>query len=102
MTSISKYRYFNKLVDIVNKYNNASHITIKIEPIDIKSNTYINCSKEINDKITTLKIGDIVRILNIKVFFLKIILQIGLKKFSRSKKLKSLCRGYVINDLKGK
>ena len=34
--------YINKLDDIVNEYNNTYHRTIKMEPIDIKGNTYIN------------------------------------------------------------
>ena len=42
MTSISKNVYRDKLDDIVNKYNNKYHSTIKMKPVDIKSNTYIN------------------------------------------------------------
>ena len=62
MTSISKNVYIDKLDDIVNKYNNTYHSTIKMKPVDVKSNTYINSSKEINDKDPKFKIGDIVRI----------------------------------------
>ena len=62
MTSISKNVYVDKLDDIVNKYNNTYHSTVKMKPVDIKSNTYINSSKEINDKDSKFKIGDIVRI----------------------------------------
>ena len=62
MTSTSNNVYIDKLDDIVNKYNNAYHITIKMKPVDVKSNTYINCSKETNDKGTKFKIGDIARI----------------------------------------
>ena len=36
MTSISKNVYIDKLDDIVDKYNNTYHTTIKIQPIDIK------------------------------------------------------------------
>ena len=39
MTSISKYVYIEKLHDIVNKYNNIYHGTIKMKPLDIKSLT---------------------------------------------------------------
>ena len=39
MTSISKNVYIDKLDDIVNKYNNAYHSTIKLKPVDVKSNT---------------------------------------------------------------
>ena len=50
MASISKNVYIDKLDDIVNKYNNAYHSTIKMKPADVKSNIYIDSSKEINDK----------------------------------------------------
>ena len=40
MTSVSKIVYIDKLYDIVNKYNNIYHRTIKMKPVDIKSNTY--------------------------------------------------------------
>ena len=39
MTSISKNVYIDKLDDIVNKYNNTYHSTIKMKPVDVKSNT---------------------------------------------------------------
>ena len=50
MTSISKIVYLDKLDDIVNKYNNTYHSTIKMKAFDVKSNTCINSSKENNDK----------------------------------------------------
>ena len=62
MTSVSKNNYVDKLDDIVNKYNNTYHRTIKMKPVDVKSNTYIDSSKEINDEDHEFKIGDIVRI----------------------------------------
>ena len=40
MASISKNVYIDKLDDIVNKYNNTYHITIKMKPVDVKLNTY--------------------------------------------------------------
>ena len=53
MTSISKNVYIDKLDDIVNEYNNTYHTAIKIKPIDVKGNTYINTGKEVNDKART-------------------------------------------------
>ena len=44
MTSISKNVYIDKLNDIVDEYNNIYHTTIKLKPIDVKDNTYINTS----------------------------------------------------------
>ena len=62
--------YIDKLEDIVNKYNEY-HSIIKMKPVDVKSKTYINSSKEINDKDPEFKIGDIVRISNYKHIFAK-------------------------------
>ena len=57
MTSISKIVHIDKLDGIFNKYNNTCHSTIKMKPVDIKSNTYIDSSKEINDKDSRFKIA---------------------------------------------
>ena len=54
--------HIDKLDDIVNKYNNTYHCTIKMKPVDVKSSTYIDCSKEINYQDLKFKIRDIVRI----------------------------------------
>ena len=40
MTSVSKNVYIDKLDDIVNKYNNINHSTIKMKPVDVKLNIY--------------------------------------------------------------
>ena len=42
MTSVSKNVYIDKLDDIVKKYNNTYHTSIKMEPVDVKDNTYID------------------------------------------------------------
>ena len=59
--SVSKNVYIDKLDDIVNEYNNTYQNIIKMKPIDVKSNTYIESSKEINNKDPKFKIGDTVR-----------------------------------------
>ena len=56
MTSVSKNVYINKLDDIVKKYNNTYQIRIKMKPVDVKLSTYIDSSKEINDKDPKFKI----------------------------------------------
>ena len=71
MTSVFKNVYIDKLDDIVNKYNNSYHRTIKTKPVDVKSNTYIESSKEIDNKNPKLKIGDAVRISKYKNIFAK-------------------------------
>ena len=45
MTSVSKNVYIDKLDDIVNEYNNTYHRTIKMKPVDVKDNTYIDFKK---------------------------------------------------------
>ena len=62
MTAISKNVYIDKLDDIVNEYNNTYHRTIKMKPVNVKDNTYIDFEKEVNYKDPKFKIGDHVRI----------------------------------------
>ena len=50
MTSVSKNVSIDRLDHIVSKCNNTCHSTIKMKPVDVKSNTHIDSSKEINDK----------------------------------------------------
>ena len=71
MTSISRNVYTDKLDDIVDEYNNKYHTTIKMKPIDVKDNTYINADKEINNKDPKFKVGDPVRISKYKNIFAK-------------------------------
>ena len=71
MTSLSKNVYIDKLDDIVNQYNNKYHTTIKMKPVDVKSNTYIDFKKEVNNADPKFKIGDYVRISKYKNIFAK-------------------------------
>ena len=71
MTSISKNVYIDKLDDIVHKYNNKKHRTIEMKPTDVKDNTYIDFSKEVNDNDPKFKVGDHVRISKYKNIFAK-------------------------------
>ena len=75
--------YIDELDNIVKKYNNTYHRKIKMKPVDVMSNTYIESSKEINDKDRKFKI-----------FAQNITLQIK-KRFLSLKKLKILCRGHL-------
>ena len=61
MTSVSKIVYIDKL-EIVNKYNNTHHSTIKMKLVDVKTNTYIDSSKEINNEDPKFRICDFARI----------------------------------------
>ena len=48
ITSITKNMYIDKLDDIVGEYNNTYHRAIKMKPIDVKDNVYIDFKKEVN------------------------------------------------------
>ena len=69
MAAISKNVYFDMLDDIVNKYNNIVHRTIKMKSIDVKDNT---------------------------IFLQKDTKQIGLKKLLLSVKLKIQSHGHIL------
>ena len=71
MTSVSKNVYIDKLDDIVHKYNNKKHRTIKMKPIDVKDNTYIDFGKEVSDNDPKFKVSDHVRISKYKNIFAK-------------------------------
>ena len=70
MTGTGKNVYYDVLDDVVNKYNNTKHSTIKMKPIDVKDNkrVYIN---EHNEKDSRFKVGDRVRISKFKNIFVK-------------------------------
>ena len=55
MTSVSKNVYTDKLPDIVNEYNNTYRRAIKIKPVEVKWNTYIDFDKK-NYRIKNIKI----------------------------------------------
>ena len=102
MTSISKNVYTDKLNDVVNKYNNIYHSTIKMKPVDVKSNTYIDSREEANYKNTKFKIGGIVRISKYNNIFSKVDIPNWSEEVFVIKKVKkTLPRIYVINDLNG-
>ena len=71
MTPISKNVYIDKLDDTVNEYSNTYHKTIKMKPVDVEGNTYIDISKEVNDKSSKFKGSDHVRISKYKNIFAK-------------------------------
>ena len=56
MTAISKNIYFDALDDIVNKYNNTVHRTIKMKPIDVTSDSFAEYDEDSNKKIQNLKL----------------------------------------------
>ena len=107
MASISKNVYINKLDDIFNEYNNIYHKTIKMKPVDVKDNTYID-SMELHsaglhfNKDPKFKVGDHVRISKYKNIFSKGYTPNWSDKLFVIKKVKNTAtQTYVVNDLNG-
>ena len=77
MTSISKNVYIDELDDIVDKYHNTYHITIKMKSVHVKSSKYIN----VMIKIQSVRLVIVLEYQNINIFLQKVTLQFGLRKF---------------------
>ena len=102
MASISKNVYIDKLDDIVKKYNNTCHTSIKMKPVDVKDNTYIDFKKQVNHKNPKLKVGDHVRISKYNNIFAKGYMPNWSEEIFIIKKIKNTVPWtYVINDLNG-
>ena len=71
MTTILKNVYIDVLNDIINKYNNTVHRTIKIKPIDVTNDSYIEYNKDFNKKGPKFKVNGHVRISKYKNIFAK-------------------------------
>ena len=99
--------YIDKFDDIVNEYSNTYHRAIKMKPVDVKDNTYIDSaelysSKEVNDKDPKFKVGNHVRISEYKNIFAKGCTPNWSEEVFVIKKVKNtLPWTYVINDLNG-
>ena len=59
------------LEDIVDKYNNTYHQTIKIKPIDIKSSSYTEYNVDFSGKDSKFKIKNRIRVSKYKSTFSK-------------------------------
>ena len=51
MTSTLKKLCIDNLDDTMNKYNDTYHSRIKMKPVDVESSTYIDSSRETNEKV---------------------------------------------------
>ena len=102
MSSLSKNVYIDRLDDIVKEYNNTYHKPIKMKPVDVKDNTYINFKKEVNDKNPQFKVGDHVRISKYKNIFAKGYKPNWSEEIFIIKKIKNTVPWtYILNDLNG-
>ena len=71
MTPISKNVYIDMLDDIVNKYNNTIHKTIKMKPIDVTNDSYVEYNEDSNKRNPKFEAGYRVRIPKYKNIFAK-------------------------------
>ena len=100
MTAISNNVYFDVLDDIVNKYNNTVHITIKMKPADVTSDSYAEYNENSNKKDLKFKVGDHVRISKYKNIFAKEYTPNWLEEVFLVSKIKNTVYWtYVISDL---
>ena len=102
LTSISKFRYIDKLDDIVNEYSNTYHRTIKLNPVDIESSMYIDFNKENNKKDPKFKVGHDIRKSKHKNIFAKGYIPNWSQQVFLIKKVENtVLWAYVISDLNG-
>ena len=93
--------YIDKLDDIVDEYNNTYHRTIKMKPVDVKDNTYIDFEKKLMIKILNLKLVIMFEFLNTKNIFAKGYASNCSEKVFVIIKIKNeVLWTYVVNDLK--
>ena len=103
MTSVSKNVYIDKLDDIVNKYNNAHHSTIKTKSIVVKSNIYIDSSKENNERDPKSESSNIIEISKYKNIFANGYTPNWSEEVFGIKKVRNTMPWtYVINGINGK
>ena len=82
MTAVSKNVYFDVLDNIVDKFNNPAHRSMKMKPIDVTSDSYTEYSEDANKKkILNSKLVIMLEFKNTKTFLRKDTLKIGQKKF---------------------
>ena len=90
------------LDDIVDKYNNTIHRTIKLKPIDVTGDSYAECNENTNKRDPKFKVGDHFRISKYKNIFDKGYTPNWSEEvFAISKIKNALPWTYVINDLNG-
>ena len=102
MTAISRNVYFDVLDDIVDKYNNTVHRTIKMKPIDVTSDSYAEYNEDFNKKYPKFKVGDHIGISKYKNIFAKGYTTNWSEEVFVINKIKDAVPGtYVISDLNG-
>ena len=101
MTAVSKNVYFDVLHEIVNKYNNTVHRTIKIKQLTLHLILMLY-NEDSNEKDPIFKVDDHARISKYKNIFAKgCTLNWSEEVFVISKIKNTVSWTYVINDLNG-
>ena len=102
MTAIQQNTYFDVLDDIVDKYNNSVHKTIKIKPIEVKNDYYAGYNEIPNKKNPEFKVGGNVRISKYKNIFAKRYTPNWSEEIFTINKIKNTVPWtYAISDLNG-
>ena len=102
MTTVGKNVYFNVLDDIVDKYDNTYHGSIKMKPKDVTDNSYVGYNAKSNKKGPKFKVGDHVRISKYKNVFVKGYTPNWSEEIFVFNKVKNTVPwNYLINDLSG-
>ena len=71
MAAISKSVYFDVLDDIVDKYNNTVHKSIRMNPIDVTDDSYAEYNEDFDKRDPKFKVSGYVRISKYKNIFVK-------------------------------
>ena len=79
MTATGKNVYYYVLDDVVNKYNNTKHNTVKMKPKDVKNDNKRVYVDEHNEKSERYNVE--LEYLNLKIYLLKDIPLIGVEKY---------------------
>ena len=102
MAAVSENIYFHVLENIVDKYNNTVHRSIKMKPIDATSDSYAEYNKDSNVTKPKFKVGDHVRISKYKDIFAKGYTKNWSEKVFVVSKIKTTVPWtYVISDMNG-
>ena len=102
MAAISENVYFDVLNVVVDEYNNTYHKTIKMKPIDVKSDSFAEYNEESNEKDPKFKVGDHIRISKFKNVFAKGYTPNWSEEIFIIKKMKNTVPwSYVITDSNG-
>ena len=100
MTAISKNVYVDVFDDIVNKYNDTVHRTIKMKSIDVTDDSFAEYIEQSNKEDPKFKVGDHVRISKYKNIFIKGCMPNWLEEIFIIKKIENTMPWtHAINDL---